>query len=123
VVIEGVDSAPPDVLAALLPLLESGVLHIPSRGLVLTAAAGFQVLGTITSGGSAGSSSGSGSTAGVASSTAQDVLGGLWSKVRLEAPTGAEQLRVLQGWYPGPGARCCPERRQQCCWYSWLQAM
>jgi midasin len=102
VVIEGVDSAPPDILAALLPLLESGVLHIPSRGQVLSAAAGFQVLGTITTTQSSSSSSSSSIAAavGAGSSTAQDVLGSLWAKVRLAAPTETEQLQVLQGVYP-----------------------
>lgn len=99
VVIEGVDSAPPDILAALLPLLESRVLHIPSRGQVLTAAAGFQVLGTITTPqGSSGSSAVA--AVGAGSSTAQDVLGSLWAKVRLAAPTESEQLQILQGLYP-----------------------
>jgi midasin len=96
VVIEGVDTAPPDVLAALLPLLESGVLHIPSRGQVLTAAPGFQVLGTVTT---ATSSSAAGAVA-VSSSTAADVLGGMWSKVVLQAPTEVEQLTILQGLFP-----------------------
>ncbi|KAF6262490.1 hypothetical protein COO60DRAFT_1699221 [Scenedesmus sp. NREL 46B-D3] len=81
VVIEGVDTAPPDVLSALLPLLESGVLHIPSRGQVLTAAPGFQVLGTVTT---AGSSSSSSSAAGAAA-------------------VAAEQLSVLQGLFPELG--------------------
>jgi midasin len=104
VVIEGVDAAPPDILASLLPLLESGVLHIPSRGQVLTAAPGFKVMGTITtihSSSSSSSSSGSSAAAVAAgSSTAQDVLGSLWAKVRLAAPTEAEQLQVLRGLYP-----------------------
>jgi midasin len=99
VVIEGVDTAPLDVLAALLPLLESGVLHIPSRGQVLTAAPGFQVLGTVTT---ATSSSMAGAVA-VSSSTAADVLGGMWSKVVLQAPTEAEQLTILQGLFPDLG--------------------
>jgi midasin len=98
VVIEGIDTAPPDVLAALLPLLESGVLHIPSRGQVLTAAPGFQVLGTVTTT-SSSSSSAAGAVA-VSSSTAADVLGGMWSKVVLQAPTEVEQLTVLQGLFP-----------------------
>jgi midasin len=99
VVIEGVDSAPPDILASLLPLLESGVLHIPSRGQVLTAAPGFKVMGTIIT--THSSSSGSSAAAVAAgSSTAQDVLGSLWAKVRLAAPTEAEQLQVLRGLYP-----------------------
>lgn len=101
VVIEGIDTAPPDVLAALLPLLESGVLHIPSRGQVLTAAPGFQVLGTVTTT-SSSAAAGAGAVA-VSSSTAADVLGGMWSKVVLQAPTEAEQLSILQGLFPDLG--------------------
>eukprot|EP00879_Flechtneria_rotunda_P027189 GHRR01029067.1.p1 GENE.GHRR01029067.1~~GHRR01029067.1.p1 ORF type:complete len:739 (+),score=326.62 GHRR01029067.1:246-2462(+) len=88
VVIENVDKAPPDILAALLPLLESGVLQVPSRGQMLTAAPGFQVLGTVNK-----------TTTTSSSSAAHDMLGGLWAIVRLQSPTEAEQLTVLQGLY------------------------
>lgn len=37
VVVENINMAPPDVLAALVPLLESRKLHVPSRGQVLIA--------------------------------------------------------------------------------------
>lgn len=90
VIVEGVDAAPPDVLAALLPLIESGVLHVPARGQSIQAAPGFQVLGTCTTT-AAGSSS---------SSSAQDVLGGAWARVRLEAPSEEEQRAVLAELHP-----------------------
>lgn len=51
--------APPDVIAALVPLLETGSLTIASRGERLQAADGFQLLATITS---APSSSAAGGT-------------------------------------------------------------
>lgn len=47
-VIENVNMAPADVLAALVPLLEGGKLHLPSRGQVLQAAPSFQLLATVT---------------------------------------------------------------------------
>ena len=49
VVIEDANMAPPDVLAALVPLLESRTLALPSRGEVIEAAPGFQLLATVTS--------------------------------------------------------------------------
>ncbi len=48
VVLENVDMAPPDVVAALAPLLEGGSLTIPARGEVLAPAPGFQLLGSVT---------------------------------------------------------------------------
>ena len=47
--IEDANMAPPDVLAALVPLLESHTLALPSRGEVIEAAPGFQLLATVTS--------------------------------------------------------------------------
>ena len=49
VVIEDINMAPPDLLAALVPLLERRVLHVPSRGQVIPAAPGFILLATVTS--------------------------------------------------------------------------
>lgn len=56
VVVEDINMAPPDVLAALVPLLESRTLTVASRGEVLRASPGFQLLATVTSapGGAAG---------------------------------------------------------------------
>lgn len=47
--VEGIDSAPPEVLAALAPLLEGRALHLSHRAQVITAGPGFQFLATITS--------------------------------------------------------------------------
>ena len=47
-VIEDVNLAPPDVLAALVPLLESRELHLSQRAQTIPAATGFQLLATVT---------------------------------------------------------------------------
>lgn len=46
--IEDLNLAPPEVLAALVPLLGSGQLHLPQRAQVIKAAPGFQLLASIT---------------------------------------------------------------------------
>ncbi len=48
-VIEDLNLAPMDVLAALVPLLERRQLQLPQREQSITAAEGFQLLATITS--------------------------------------------------------------------------
>ena len=47
-VIEDLNLAPPEVLAALVPLLANRHLHLPQRAQVINAAAGFQLLASIT---------------------------------------------------------------------------
>lgn len=47
-VMEGLDCAAPEVLAALAPLLEARCLHLPHRAQTLPAAPGFQFLATAT---------------------------------------------------------------------------
>lgn len=47
-VIEDLNLAPPEVLAALVPLLGSRQLHLPQRAQVISAAPGFQLLASIT---------------------------------------------------------------------------
>jgi MoxR-like ATPase len=47
--VEGIDSAPPEVLAALSPLLDGRSLHLSHRAQVITAGPGFQFLATVTS--------------------------------------------------------------------------
>ncbi len=49
ILIEGINLAPAEVLAALLPLLDRRELHIPSRAEMLHAAPGFQLIATVTS--------------------------------------------------------------------------
>ena len=58
VLVEDINMAPGDVLAALVPLLESRVLHVSSRGMVVRAAPGFQIIATVTSAPAAGGGGG-----------------------------------------------------------------
>ncbi len=46
-VLENIDAAPPDALAALTPLCDAGVLHIPQRSESIPAAPGFQLMATL----------------------------------------------------------------------------
>ncbi len=64
VVIEDVDQAPFEVLAALIPLLEERKLYIPGRGESIGAHEGFQLFGTATTG--AGRAGGLGAAGGAA---------------------------------------------------------
>jgi midasin len=94
-VIENIDTAPPEVLASLIPLLESRTLQVPSRGEELLAAAGFQLFATITaapSGGGGGAAS---------SQRVHDLLGGLFHQVLVAAPSAAEQLQIAGHLHPG----------------------
>lgn len=75
--IEDANMAPPDVLAALVPLLEGCSLVLPSRGEVIRAAPSFQLLATVTS--APGSSGGvGGHSTGGAYGSSQMVK--VWSK-------------------------------------------
>lgn len=47
-VIEGIDLAHADVLAALVPLMGARQLQLPQRGQTISAAPGFQILATVT---------------------------------------------------------------------------
>ena len=93
VVIEDVDLAPFEVLAALVPLLEERRLYIPGRGESVVAAGGFQLFGTTTTGG--GRAGG-----GAAANARADPLAGLWSRVALEPPRGDEPMEILRGMHP-----------------------
>ena len=46
--VDEVNLAPPDVLAALVPLLEGGALHLSHRSQVVRAAPGFQFVASVT---------------------------------------------------------------------------
>ena len=93
VVIEDVDQAPFEVLAALVPLLEERRLYVPGRGESVVAADGFQLFGTVTTG--AGRAGG-----GVAAASRADPLAGLWARVAVEPPSGDEPAAVLIGVHP-----------------------
>jgi len=47
-VVEGLDAAPPEVLAVLAPLLGGRRLHLAHRAQTVPAAPGFQFLATVT---------------------------------------------------------------------------
>ena len=94
VIIEDVDQAPFEVLAALVPLLEERRLYVPGRGESVLAAEGFQLFGTVTTGlGRAGGSA--------AAASRTDPLAGLWARVAVEPPSGDEPAAVLVGIHPG----------------------
>ena len=93
VVIEDVDQAPFEVLAALVPLLEERKLYVPGRGESIPAAEGFQLFGTVTTG--AGRSGGA-----IGASSRADPLAGLWARVAVEPPRGDEPSLVLTGAHP-----------------------
>ncbi|KXZ56433.1 hypothetical protein GPECTOR_1g386 [Gonium pectorale] len=98
VLVEDINMAPGDVLAALAPLLESRVLHVSSRGMVVPAAPGFQLIATVTSSPTSGGSGGHGAYG--MSNMVKELLGGLWRTVRVDAPSDAEQMAMLSTAYP-----------------------
>lgn len=63
-------------------------LLIPGRGEPLPAADGFQLLGTVTTAG--GGVAAAGARAGSAAATG--ALGGLWTRVTIDAPTDSEVI-------------------------------
>ncbi len=93
VIIEDVDQAPFEVLAALVPLLEERRLYVPGRGESVHAHDAFQLFGTVTTG--AGRAGGS-----AAASSRSDPLAGLWARVAVEPPAGDEPAAVLVGIHP-----------------------
>ncbi|KAL0049173.1 hypothetical protein WJX82_008148 [Trebouxia sp. C0006] len=94
-VIEDLNLAPPEVLAALVPLLGSRQLHLPQRAQLINAAPGFQLLASITTAPGAGSAGAYGSSQAV-----KEVLGSLLSAVTVAPPTDQEQLLIMQGRFP-----------------------
>jgi len=96
--VEDINLAPPEVLAALVPLLEARRLHLPQRAEVLHAAPGFQLLASVTS-----SPAGGGAGAYGSSETVRDLLGGLVSYVTVPAPGPEEEREVLTTLFPSLG--------------------
>ena len=85
--LENVDAAPPEAMAALGHLCDSGVLHIPQRAEAIPAAPGFQLLATL--------STGPDSAVG-----AQDVLGGAWAHVVITPPSPTDVVCILEHTFP-----------------------
>ncbi|CAN0109637.1 unnamed protein product, partial [Ectocarpus sp. 6 AP-2014] len=90
VLIEDLDRAPFEVLAAIGPLLEGRPLTLPGRTRPLIAAPGFRVFGTVTTVGAGG----------VVLGGAAD-FGALWTHVPVEPLSVSETLRVAKARYPG----------------------
>ena len=94
VVIEDVDAAPPEILAALAPLLHHRRLLLPGSGVTLHAAPGFQLIGTVTTDGHGG-----GGTRG-----AMGALAGAWARLVVAPPAPHELLQVLRVMHPSAHA-------------------
>jgi midasin len=100
VLIEDIDRAPFEILAALTPLLEGGVLIVPGWSKPLRAAAGFRLFGTVTA------SSATTTTVQLGGSAN---FGALWTQVVIEPLTPQELLTVAihtnQGLPPRAAAK------------------
>ena len=91
VVFEDIDLAPPEVVTALLPLLESRTLHLPGRAGALAAHPHFQLFGTVSQGGS-GAVAGGGA--------AHERARALWAAVQVDAPSDDDVGRILSALHP-----------------------
>jgi midasin len=89
VVIEDVDVAPPEILAALEPLLHHRRLLLPGSGVTLHAAPGFQLIGTVRTDGHGGSARGT-----------MGALAGAWARLVVTPPAPHELLQVLGAMHP-----------------------
>lgn len=84
--IEDIDRAPTEVLSVLLPLLENRKLSIPSRGEVIRAANGFQIIATIRTSDS---------------KNIPDMIGiRNWTLVPVETPSDKNLKDIIQAKYP-----------------------
>ncbi|AGO13937.1 AaceriAGR074Cp [[Ashbya] aceris (nom. inval.)] len=92
VLIEDINKAPTEVLSVLLTLLEKRELSIPSRGQVIKAAAGFQLISTITLEDDSKSHMGG---------KMPDLIGiSRWHHIKLSQPTDNELNAILCEKYP-----------------------
>jgi midasin len=90
VLIEDIDKAPTEILSVLLPLLEKRELLVPSRGEVIRAKRGFQMLATIKT---ASSRSGA--------ELLPDLIGQrFWTRVDIGSPSLAELSTILRVRFP-----------------------
>ncbi|RMZ52645.1 hypothetical protein APUTEX25_000764 [Auxenochlorella protothecoides] len=97
-VVEDINLAPPEVLAALIPLAERRQLHVAARGQTLTAHPGFQLFATVTS-----TPQGVGAGAYGSAAAVMDMLGGLFHHVKTDAPGEEDQAIILRTLYPALG--------------------
>ena len=86
-VLEDVDAAPPEVLAALIPLLEGRPLPMPGRAEALTPAPGFVLFGSVSA------------NAGVVARR-ELASAALWSRVPIAAPPPEEVAQILHALFP-----------------------
>jgi len=89
VLIEDMDLAPFEILSALIPLLESGRLYIPSRNYTVNARQGFRLFGTRTTG-----------QAGRRESAGLPMLQALTTQVAVEAWKDDEVAEIVGALYP-----------------------
>eukprot|EP00937_MAST-01D_sp_MAST-1D-sp2_P005629 g5629.t1 len=89
VIIEDIDCAPFDVVAALAPLLETRRLPLPERGEVINAAASFQIFGTVRDDAEV-----------TGSGFRQVALPGLWSTVTVVPLPSDELVSICQSLFP-----------------------
>ncbi len=94
--LEDVDAAPPEVLAALVPLLEGRALTVPGRAEELAPAPGFCLFASV----SARADGGGGRR--------ELATAGLWSRVFVAPPTPAELADILRGLFPEAASLVAP---------------
>lgn len=88
VLVEDIDKAPTEVLSILLTLLEKRELSIPSRGEVIKAHSGFQLISTVR-------------TQSEASSKVPDMIGSrLWEMIEVTIPSELELRSILVTKFP-----------------------
>lgn len=88
VLVEDIDKAPTEVLSILLTLLEKRELSIPSRGEVIKAHSGFQLISTVR-------------TQSEASSKVPDMIGSrLWEMIEVTIPSELELRSILATKFP-----------------------
>ncbi|KAI5796399.1 hypothetical protein DFH27DRAFT_115210 [Peziza echinospora] len=90
VLVEDIDKAPTEVLSVLLPLMERGELHIPSRGERVTAGRGFRLITTMrTTASSKGTQIGT------------NILGNrLWNRIEIQPPNDDELRTIIDSRFP-----------------------
>lgn len=87
--IEDIDKAPTEVLSTLLTLLEKRELNIPSRGEIIKAKNGFQIISTIRTSNESGKI------------VVPDMIGSrLWDLIQVQVPADLELREILIAKYP-----------------------
>ncbi|KAF8466620.1 hypothetical protein BDZ91DRAFT_848756 [Kalaharituber pfeilii] len=90
VLVEDIDKAPTEVLSILLPLMEHGELHIPSREERVVAGRGFRLIATMRT-----------VDTGRTPTTYTNILGSrLWSRINIQIPSEEELREIIDTRYP-----------------------